>query len=158
METVLNATNGIFSRRIVVTRYEEVETLCREEGIEVIRHDLPYKSDTVRLGVEAVEGMDGCLFCPADQPLLRSDTVKALALCAVSDPDHIWRAASGEKTGSPVFFPKRYFSALKALPKGQGGMVLIERFPEEVRLFSVTDPFELSDVDTPEDLTTLEKR
>ena len=158
METVLNATNGIFSRRIVVTRYEEVETLCREKGIEVLRHDLPYKSDTVRLGVEAMEGMDGCLFCPADQPLLRSDTVKALALCAVSDPDHIWRASSGEKTGSPVFFPKRYFSALKALPKGHGGTVLIERFPEEVRLLSVTDPFELSDVDTPEDLTALEKR
>ena len=158
METVLNATNGIFSRRIVVTRYEEVENLCRKKGIEVIRHDLPDKSDTVCLGVEAMEGMDGCMFCSADQPLLRSDTVKALALCAVSDPDHIWRVASGEKSGSPVFFPKRYFPELQDLSEGQGGTALIKRFPEEVRFLSVSDPFELSDVDTPEDLIELEKR
>ena len=35
--------------RIVVTRSEEVETLCNAQGVPVLRHAQPYRSDTVRL-------------------------------------------------------------------------------------------------------------
>ena len=39
--------------RIVVTRSEEVEALCNAQGVPVLRHAQPYRSDTVRLGLAA---------------------------------------------------------------------------------------------------------
>ena len=48
---ILAATEGLFDRRVVVTRYEDVAAICREQRVEVILHDLPHRSDTVRLGL-----------------------------------------------------------------------------------------------------------
>ena len=54
---ILKATDSpLFSRRVVVTRHPEIAKLCEEMGIQTILHTLPYRSDTVRLGVEAVCG------------------------------------------------------------------------------------------------------
>ena len=59
--------------RIVVTRSEEVEALCNAQGVPVLRHAQPYRSDTVRLGLAALLGKEpalrGCLFLPGDLPL-----------------------------------------------------------------------------------------
>ena len=72
--------------RIVVTRSEEVEALCNAQGVPVLRHAQPYRSDTVRLGLAALLGKEpalrGCLFLPGDQPLLTQQSVEALALAA----------------------------------------------------------------------------
>ena len=68
--------------RIVVTRSAEVETLCQTLGVACLRHALPGRNDTVRLGLEALltlqPGLAGCIFLPGDQPLLRRETVEAL--------------------------------------------------------------------------------
>ena len=68
---ILEATEGLYLRRVVVTRHEDVEAFCRERGVAAVTHDLPGRNDTVRLGLNAVGEVDGCLFCPGDQPLLR---------------------------------------------------------------------------------------
>ena len=67
-----------------------VRAFCRERGVEVISHDLPGRNDTVRLGLRAVGNMDGCLFCPGDQPLLRKETVEALVNAWRKESDFIW--------------------------------------------------------------------
>ena len=74
----LEATDGLFSRRVVVTRHESVARLGREGNVEVGLHDLPHRSDTVRLGLEALGELDVCMFIPGDQPLLRRDTFAML--------------------------------------------------------------------------------
>ena len=150
-----DATEGIFSRRIVVTRHEEVALLCKNRGIEVIFHDLPYRSDTVRLGLDAVGNVEGCLFCPGDQPLLRRETVLSIAQAAVKEKNLIWRAAFGDTPGSPVLFPKWTFPELLHLPEGKGGNYLAKKYPEQVRTVPVRDEHELKDIDTPEDLDRL---
>ena len=75
--------------RIVVTRSEEVEALCNAQGVPVLRHAQPYRSDAVRLGLAALLGKEpalrGCLFLPGDQPLLTQQSVEALALAAAPD-------------------------------------------------------------------------
>ena len=52
--------------RIVVTRSAEVETLCQTLGVVCLRHALPGRNDTVRLGLEALltlqPGLAGCIF------------------------------------------------------------------------------------------------
>ena len=155
---ILEATEGIFAQRIVVTRSEEVAALCHERGIQVVLHTLPHRSDTVRLGLEAMPGIERCMFATADQPLLRKETVSALALASANDPDSVWRTVCGGMPGSPVIFPKWTFTELRNLPEGKGGGVVIKKYPERLRTVSVRDMYELKDVDSPEDLSELLER
>lgn len=152
---ILNATEGLFDRRVVVTRHEDVAELCQERGIEVVLHDLPNRSDTVRLGLEAVGDVDGCVFCPGDQPLLSRDTVAKLVRRWTAQRDFIWRTAHGDAPGAPVLFPARSFEELVNLPEGKGGGYLLEKYPEQVRCLNVENAFELMDADTPENLQKL---
>ena len=152
---ILGATDGIFDRRVVVTRHEDVAAFCREQGVEVVFHNLPNRNDTVRLGLEAVGNMDGCLFCPGDQPLLKRDTVEALVSAWQAEPEFIWRTVYGDQPGAPILFPQWAFAELRTLPEGRGGAVLAKKYPERVRLHPVRDRLELMDVDTRETLKEL---
>lgn len=153
---VFDATKGIFACRIVVTRHRDVAALCREQGIDVVVHDFPHQSDTVRLGINALgAGMNGCMFCSGDQPLLRQETVASLALAGANDKISIWRTVWETTAGTPVLFPKRTFSELLALPEGFGGSYVIKKYPEQVRTIPVRDMYELKDADTQEDLSVL---
>ena len=156
IQWALDITEGLFSRRVVVTRSREVAELCRRQEVPVVFHSLPFRSDTVRLGLEALGELPGCLFCPADQPLLRRETVAALVLAAAAAPGLIWRAGWQGQGGAPVLFPAWAFGELAALPAGRGGGWVAARHPERVRLLPVGDARELADVDSREDLAALE--
>lgn len=156
IQWALDATEGLFSKRVVVTRHHEVETLCLRQGIEVVYHTLPLRSDTVRLGVEAIgQQVEGCVFLPGDQPLLRRETVEKICQQADLEKTVIWRAAYGERYGLPVFFPRWAFEELSTLPEGKGGGAVIQKHPEQLRLVWVKEEWELQDVDTPEELRRL---
>lgn len=153
----LQATEGLFEQRVVVTRHEEVARLCEEMGILVVFHDLPCRNDTVRLGLEALGDMDGCLFASADQPLLSRETVNKMVMEWSENQQYIMRPVCNEVPGSPVLFPEWAFSELKTLPEGKGGGWVMKNHPEKVRLFPVENPYELMDADTPEDLQMLQQ-
>ena len=155
---ILDATEGIFAKRVVVTRHEEVAKLCQERGIQTILHDLPYRSDTVRLGMETMTDMEHCMFCTGDQPLLRQETIAALALSASNNKEFIWRTMHEGTPGSPVVFPSWAFAELKNLPEGKGGGVIIKKHPELVRYHPVQNPLELYDIDSSDDLEFLLKQ
>lgn len=155
IQRALDATEGLFSQRVVVTRHEAVADLCREQGIAVVFHDLPHRSDTVRLGLEAMADLDGCMFLPGDQPLLRRETVTMLLEKWKEAPDMIVRPIFEDSEGSPVLFPRWAFQELLDLPEGKGGGVVIKNHPQAVCRVSVADPFELADADTPETLEFL---
>lgn len=155
---ILDATEGIFTKRVVVTRHETVAAFCRDRNISVIVHDRPHRSDTVRLGMEAVGDVAPCMFCPGDQPLLCRDTVAALVLAAKNQPDSIWRTCFENTPGSPVLFPQWAFPELMALPVGKGGGWVITHHPDQVSKLCVSDPYELMDADTPETLDMLLQR
>ena len=152
----LDATEGLFSRRVVVTRHESVAALCREQNLDVVLHDLSHRNDTIRLGLEACGDPDGCMFLPGDQPLLRRETVSLLLEQWKRSPDKILRPAYEETEGSPVLFPSWAFPELKTLPEGKGGGVVVQKYRHAVLRLSVSSPFELADADTPEMLATLE--
>lgn len=155
---ILDATEGIFAQRVVVTRSKGVEEICEKRGITTVLHDLPHRSDTVRFGLEAMPGIERCMFTPADQPLLRRDTVAALAFASANEPDSIWRPVCEGVHGSPVVFPEWSFEELRNLPEGKGGNVVIKKYPERLRTVNVPDIYELKDVDCPKDLEELLKR
>lgn len=155
IQKALDATEGLFSRRVVVTRHESVTRFCRQQNVEVILHALPHRSDTVRLGLEALGDLDCCMFLPGDQPLLRRETVAMLLETWKDNPERIIRPAYEDTEGSPVLFPAWAFPELKTLPEGKGGGVIIKKHPHAVMRIPVADPFELADADTPEMLETL---
>ena len=155
---ILDATEGLLLRRVVVTRHEDVAAFCRERGVAAVLHDLPGRNDTVRLGLEAVGNVEGCLFCPGDQPLLERDTVAALVSAWKAEPDFIWRLAFENQPGAPILFPQWAFPELCGLPEGKGGGFLAKKYPERVRLHPVRDRYALMDADTQETLRELAER
>lgn len=161
IEWVLDATEQLFARRVVVTRHADVAALCGRRGAEVVLHEMPGRNDTVRLGLDAVGGaVSGCLFCPADQPLLTRQSLLAMTREAADRPDKVIRLAWEGVPGSPALFPKHLFARLRQLPPGKGGGYLIRQLSEEaggefsapVCLVSAQRECELWDVDRPEDL------
>lgn len=155
---ILDATDGIFSRRVVVTRHADAAAYCRSRGLEVLLHTLPHRSDTVRLGLETMPQCRFCMFCPADQPLLRHSTVASLARSAAEAPEFIWRPAFGGQPGAPIVFPQWAYPELLNLPEGKGGGVLAQKYPHLVRIIPVREEWELMDADTPEALRFLENK
>ena len=157
--------------RVVVTRSAGVKALCDAQAVPCLLHSLPGRNDTVRLGLEALleqcPGLAGCIFLPGDQPLLQRETLEALitafaqtqketeraifrlAFQAENDPEPL--------VGSPVLFGCGYFSALRTLPEGKGGSVLLRRYPERVCNVFTADRAELLDADTPEALRELKQ-
>ena len=155
IQCALDATEGIFKKRVVVTRHTDVAELCRLRGVETIVHDLPHRSDTVRLGMEAIGESDSCVFCPGDQPLLSRETVTSLALSARNDYDKIWRVSCDGTPGAPVLFPEWTYDELHCLPQGKGGSWVMKKHPEKVRAVEIDNQYELVDADTPEILDML---
>ena len=151
---ILAATEGMFHRRVVVTRHPEIADICHQHGVSAVLHALPHRSDTVRLGLEAVGDVDSCLFCPADQPLLTKETTASIVLAGAHDPHSIWRPSFEGTPGSPVLFPRWSFDQLMNLPEGKGGAFVARMHPEKVRILPVQNAYELMDADDPE---TLEK-
>lgn len=151
----LQATEAFKAHRVVVTRHEDVAQLCQRLGVDVILHDLPHRSDTVRLGLSFLANVDACLFLPGDQPLLRRETVEEMARQWDEDRKTIVRPCHNGIPGSPVLFPKWAFPELLNLPEGNGGGWVIKQHPESVVTFSVEDPYQLMDADTPETLEQL---
>ena len=154
LERILDTTEGIFARRVVVTRSEEAVEFCRKKGVEVIFHSFPNRNDTVRLGTAYMEGMDGVLFCPCDQPMLRRESL--LGLLEAFQEGDILRLAYGEKTGMPVLFDQAYFTELQSLTEKRGGSYLIGKYGKRVKAVQATEEYELFDVDTPMELEALQ--
>ena len=74
----LQASDNLIEDRVVVTRHPDIADICQKRGVKTVLHEFPHRSDTIRLGLEALGDVDGCLFLPADQPLLRRETVAKL--------------------------------------------------------------------------------
>lgn len=101
---VVRATDGLFSRRVVVTRHADVAALCETLGAQVILHDEPCRNDTVRLGMEAMDGCDTVTFAQGDQPLIRPASIVALLRAAERDAAGVVRrdAARRDAAGRGV--------------------------------------------------------
>ena len=126
--------------------------------MDVVLHDLPYRSDTVRLGLDALGEMEACMFLPGDQPLLRRETVEQLLSHWEANPQRIVRPACEDIPGSPVVFPERTFEQLRSLPEGKGGGWIMRQHPESVESVPINNPYELMDADTPQTLELLQQQ
>jgi len=145
-----------FEKVVVVTQYPEVLALADAFRFSALRNEHPDWgiSHTISLGLSELEDMDGAMFLVSDQPLLRRESVKALAELWRSRPDKLAALAHGGVRGNPCVFPALFFPELKALREDHGGNTVIRRHEEDLILLEVPRN-ELTDVDTPEALDEL---
>lgn len=61
--------------------------------------------------------MDGCIFCPCDQPLLTRASLRKLRNAFSFEEKEILRLAYEDKQGTPILFDKKYFAELSELPE-----------------------------------------
>lgn len=156
---VLDSTENIFDRRIVVTRSKEVKNLCDSLEIESILHALPNRNDTVNVGLsEIMDEVDYCFFTPGDQPLISRESVYKLVNEAKNHSDKIVRTGYKDRVGAPIGFPKTYFAKLLDLPIGKGGSYVARSHPEIVRVVKMHDECELWDIDTMADLDIIRNK
>lgn len=147
---------GEFESVAVVTQYPEVLELAERFRFAAVRNEHPDWgiSHTIRLGLEALGPCSGALFLVSDQPLLRRESVRALAELWRSQPERIAALAHGGVRGNPCLFPARFFPELLELREDHGGNTVIRRHEEDLILLEVPAE-ELTDVDTPEALKQL---
>lgn len=153
---VIRACDGLFAKRVAVTRHEDVAKLCRSLGMEAVMHDEPLRSDTVRLGMQAMDGCDTVTFIQADQPFISANALAALLRGAEAHPELIWRVGFQGAPGAPVLFPSWAFDELRTLPPGKGGGFVAKAHAQRVRCMEAASEWELFDVDTVQDLKALQ--
>lgn len=144
------------AKTVVVTQYKEVAAYAKLFNFAVILNEHPEQgiSQSLRLGLAALDDCQGVLFTVADQPFLRRESVSALLDLWSSQPEKIAAMSSGGRRGNPCLFPARLFPELMALEGDRGGSAVIRQHSEDLVLLEV-DALELADVDTPQALTAL---
>ena len=148
-----------FSRVIVVTQYDEIESLAHRRGFDVIRNRHPDWgiSHTIRLGTEELQkNCDAICYMVSDQPLLQRESIAGAVAFYRENSDHIVGLSHNGKRGNPCIFPRTFFPELLALREDHGGNTVIRAHEEALLLYEV-DKRELTDVDTPQALRDLMK-
>lgn len=138
----------------VIARRAEIADLAREYGIACTLYEGGVQSDTVRKALElpGAEHWAGCMFIPADQPLLTAGSMEMLLRAFLQSPQEIHRLCADGVPGNPVLFPASCFSDLRKLQGDVGGREVIRRGKVPVRMHETEDKTELLDVDLPRDL------
>lgn len=146
----------LFDTVAVVTQYPEVMDLAGEFHFSAVRNIHPDfgLSRTIALGLSALGECDGAMFLVSDQPLLKRESVAALARFWREQPDKLAALAHGGVRGNPCVFPSRFFPELLALTEDHGGSSVIRRHEGDLRLLEVPEA-ELTDIDTPRALEEL---
>lgn len=141
-----------FHKRIIVAANAALLQKARQFGFEGIINDRPEMgaSLSIRMGLAALGDADACMFCVADQPLLKKETLENML--KAYEPGTILSLSSGGITGNPNIFPSSLFPELSLLTGDEAGKTVISRHPGIVHLHSVFDTSQLRDIDTQEHL------
>ncbi len=145
-----------------------VVVVCTESLAPVVRRSIAAR-DVVVLGTEAAaQGMGrsiaagvaaaadapGWLILPGDMPLLKVETLRAVAAQLQHDPV-VFAQHRGQR-GHPVGFSAELYSELSALQGDEGARRLLARYAAQPVV--VDDPGVLLDVDTADDLAKAQAR
>lgn len=145
--------NISYAEKIVVTQigFSQICARAKTHGFTVVINPQPERGigSSVACAVNAKQqDVDGILFAVCDQPYLREETVVRMIDTFCAEPDCIVALGDARRRGNPVIFPQSCFSDLSCLNGDVGGSAVIRMHPELLRFSAVTDPIELSDIDT----------
>lgn len=147
-----------FSCRVIVAPNEEMLCTARCFGFEGVINRCPDLgvSQSIRMGLKLMDGADACMFCVADQPLLKQDTLDGML--GAYEPGTILVVSHRGQCGNPVIYPARLYGELNGLMGEESGKTVACRHDDLLRLYHVADALQLEDIDTREDLIAMENR
>lgn len=99
----------------------------------------------------------GFLFCTADQPFLRADSIRELCTIFQKHHENIVSAAFNGRHCSPVIFPAALADELCRLDGSIGGRTVMNAHPDLILYSPLHSEMEAFDIDTPEDFKRAEK-
>ena len=151
----LLAREGFLVKLILVSRYESVMNLGREQGFycvwsEESKDGISY---TIKNGIKACDG-GAFIFFTADQPCLKGESIVRLIKETIASGLSAGRVSDGEREGNPVIFMEEYREALIGLSGDMGGARLLKGKKYHVCQIEAR---ELCDADTREAFLELSK-
>lgn len=145
----------------IVVRAEDKSTQSMFEaaGFSVIvaQHAALGMGHSLAAGMEVIKGLDvnACLVGLADMPLIRESTLRALCERLEQGAD-IARPRYCGRAGQPVGFGRKYFESLCEISGDTGARGFLRVHHDAVEYLDVEDEGIVIDVDTADDLSTLE--
>ena len=100
----IKATEGLFAKRLVVTRHAAVAALCENLGVAALLHNEPARNSAIRLGLDALGSCQTITFVQADQPLIGRQTIAKLLRCSEANASG---APASKPYPEPPFFSRR---------------------------------------------------
>lgn len=142
---------------VVVTGNEEIKNLCEKRNLKVVINEEGYKgqSESIKLGLKALDEASGYMFIAGDQPFLTAEIICSLSKEFLKSPDMILVPVYEGRRGSPVIFPKYYREELLGLMGDNGGRTVLRNHTNKVKYFNLADGKVLIDIDTKEDYSRL---
>jgi molybdenum cofactor cytidylyltransferase len=123
--------------------------------VEINRHWQEGLASSLRLGISRLPaGAEGVLVTLADQVAVTAFDLRRLVSAWRRQPDWMIAASYAGHTGVPAIFPGWSFSDLASLRGDAGARLVLSRYAE--RCLRLPMPNASIDIDTPEDLLTLE--
>ncbi|MFQ5490797.1 MAG: NTP transferase domain-containing protein, partial [Phycisphaerae bacterium] len=118
--------------------------------------------DSIRLGVKAWQNQtainphDGILVCPADLPTITTADFDACTAAFRRQPDRIVIGTHAGRRGHPLIFPAELIGFVKSTQCDQGLHALPRMQADRVLYVPCPSPGVTRDVDTPDDLSSLD--
>lgn len=150
IEQIEQLPSDLFSKKIVVTQYDEIkETLGRKGYCVVENHNSELGiSHSIHLAIQSLEGKPAALcFAVCDQPYLRHETIEQLVGGWRQSGRGIGCLSHNGEFGNPVIFSEKYRQELLELEGDVGGKRVLRRHLEDLFLCEVEHGKELMDVD-----------
>ena len=159
VRTLRNAIASEMSVVLVISEalIDEAQGLIAPEDMVVV--DLRSQTgwgmgDSIAAGVSIHASATGWLVLPADMPLVRPSSLRAVADALDQQP--IAFAQHRGRRGHPVGFGAELFSELVMLKGDEGARRLLARYPTAA--VELDDPGVLFDIDTVDDLAVAQRR
>lgn len=153
---VENALGAGLGKVVVVVRERGQARLVPEDNrISILFNEQADSgmSSAIRLAIlRAGTGFDSFLFLNGDMPFFSSESIKGLMELWRGNPEKIACIRHEGKMRGPVIFPTKYTAMLLALEGEKGGREILMNNRDDVVFMEISDPDEVADIDTHEDL------
>ncbi|WP_349672861.1 nucleotidyltransferase family protein [Lacrimispora sp.] len=150
IEEIDQLPKDLFSRKLIVTQYDEIMEYMKESGYKIIvnRDSRLGISHSIHLALKELEHENtDFLFAVCDQPYVKSATIEALVNGFYENKKGLACLCFKGEPGNPAIFAGGYRRELMELTGDRGGKKIIRAHPSDVFLLEAESAAELKDID-----------
>jgi probable selenium-dependent hydroxylase accessory protein YqeC len=142
----------IIDKVIVVSRYDEIEALCKKYAVEYVYNSQSHKgiSASVHIGLGKSRKENAVMFMVCDQPFMKADTLINFVNGFIkSDKSLACMSDNDGKTSNPCIFAPGWREALRNIEGDRGGKSVIKQNTDSVYFYKGAGKEEFLDIDIP---------